>query len=81
MDIDKTKAGDIIRFAHPNAGERKDRDLGEANLILNNLYQVLRIVVHAWNTEVFLTNMPKISFNSVMFDNIPMIEDSEQQAT
>ena len=79
MNIHNTKVGDMVRFAHPAHGTDADQYMVAKNLdlIVMQDYEVSKIEVHSWYTRVWLKGMPE-SFNSVMFENVPKVEESNE---
>ncbi len=75
MDIDRTIAGDFVKFAHRTAGTYMDQRKAVNHLVVDQSYQVARIEVHDWYTDVFLKDFGDYAFNSVMFDNIEPFPD------
>jgi len=68
MDI-YAKPGTEIIFNHPSNGYDHDQEEAKNHLILGSVYTVERTVVHSWHTDVYLKEVPGISFNSVLFDD------------
>lgn len=63
------------KYSNKDAGTEYDRQqIAESVLVLGNEYEVEKIFVHGWSTEVFLKGH-EISFNSVNFD---IFEDGEE---
>ena len=59
-----------VRYAHPENGYLVDRQRARGRLDYGEIYTVERRVVHAWSTEIFLTEFPGTSFNSVLFEEV-----------
>ncbi len=60
-----------------DAGYDYDKNVAIEHLELNKDYTVDYTIVHSWSTEVFLKEIPKISFNSVFFEDVT--EQSEEE--
>lgn len=69
MDVFNTKPGDTLEFATINAGhDWQVKDIQE-RLSINQRYEVANIVVHGWNTEIYLVGFDE-PFSSVFFENV-----------
>ena len=68
MDI-LTSPGKKVVFVYPDDGYPCDQETAAQHLVVGKSYTVASTVVHDWVTEVFLTEVPGVSFNSVMFRN------------
>lgn len=63
------------KYSIENAGTKEDKQqIAESGLVLGNEYEVEKIFVHGWSTEVFLKGY-EFSFNSVNFE---IFEDGEE---
>lgn len=63
------------KYLHKDAGTEYDQQqIAESGLVLGNEYEVEKIFVHGWSTEVFLKGY-EFSFNSVNFE---IFEDGEE---
>lgn len=65
------RKGDKIVFKHPGSGYDYDQETARKYLTVGSVYIVERTVTHSWSTEVFLQEVPNISFNSVLFEDQP----------
>ena len=55
---------------HGLGGYHCDRIVAYQQLNVGHIYTVDKTVVDNWHTDVFLIEVPGISFNSVLFDEI-----------
>ncbi len=62
--------GRKIVFAHPQAGNRADQEIAKKYLKVGETYTVEKTVIGTWATSVYLKEVPKIGFNSMMFDEV-----------
>lgn len=62
------RVGDKVINAHPDAGYDPDVEINKKHLKVGGEYIVKKMIVHNWNTEIFLKEFPGISFNSVQFE-------------
>jgi len=62
-------AGHKVVFVHPDAGYSPDQENGRRYLKVGQVYTIKRIKVHRASTDVWLNEVPKVSFNSVMFED------------
>lgn len=62
-------AGHKVVFVHPNAGYEPDHEKGRRYLKVGQTYTVKRIKVRSRETGVWLHEVPKVEFNSVMFED------------
>lgn len=69
MDIWNTKKGDLVRFAHPNAGYESESALAQKMLKVNEVYTVESIEVGNWYSSVELRGLP-VLWNSAHFENV-----------
>lgn len=67
MDI-YARAGTKVIFAHPQAGYEPEQQLAAKCLQVGKTYIVLKTVIDTYHTDVFLEEVPGISFNSVLFE-------------
>lgn len=52
-----------------NAGyESEQKRIKELNMQIGDKFIVNDIIIHSWNTDVYLNEFPGYSFNSVFFD-------------
>jgi hypothetical protein len=79
MDIGSTIVGDMVKFANPAAGLDYDQSLCRTLLNEGNNYQVKKIAVSDWHTDIWLVGCGKEPFNSVMFDNVTVFDDKQEQ--
>ena len=71
MDI-HAKSGRQVTFLHSLAhGHIPDRENAAANLVLGRTYTVDGTVVHGFSTDVYLKEIPGVSFNSCHFEDFP----------
>lgn len=68
MDI-YSKPGTKVRYLDENGYDHQPVDAREAGLVKGQLYEVDRIEVGGWSSEVFLKGF-KHGFNTVMFENV-----------
>ncbi len=65
--VEKSNVGDRVRFTNPNAGYDCDIAFSrEAGLIVYEVYEIAKIIVHDWHTELWLRGKSG-PFNSVQF--------------
>lgn len=69
MDI-CSKIGSKVKFARVKAGYKHHQETAEKHLKLGETYEVERIDTGGWHTDVYLKEVPNVSFNSVMFVNV-----------
>lgn len=63
------KEGDKVIYCNPENGYPSDQEQCKKHLELNKVYTVDFTVVGQSHTSVHLKEFPKMSFNSVMFEN------------
>ncbi|MEX0917753.1 MAG: hypothetical protein WDZ93_01200 [Candidatus Paceibacterota bacterium] len=66
----KTNTGDKVLFDKPNQGYEHDSALALAHLVVGQQYTVERIEVAEWSSRVFFTEVPRVGFNTVHFQNV-----------
>jgi hypothetical protein len=76
MDI-YSESGTKIHFTRPSAGSKFDQELVKKYLIENNVYTVERTRVGNWHTDVYLTEVPGVAFNSVHFSDVSNKQEGE----
>lgn len=69
MDIDNTKPGDFVEYEFLEAGYPSQVQTAQEHLSLNQRYEVERIVIHGWHTDIYLVGFEK-PFNSCFFSNV-----------
>lgn len=69
IDIFKTKPGDFIEFNTVDAGMDEQKEDIQERLFLHQRYEVERIEISSWHTDVYLVGFDK-PFNSVFFVNV-----------
>ena len=62
--------GHKVKLATINAGYPYDQAKVQQYLLLNEVYTVEKTIVGNWMTEVYLQEIPGISFNSVFFKDV-----------
>lgn len=62
--------GTKVVFANPLDGYPHDQDMAAKHLTVGETYTVDHTDVRDWYTNVFLVEVPKVVFNSVMFDDV-----------
>lgn len=62
--------GTKVVFANPDAGYQHDQDTAAKHLTVGETYTVDHTDIHSWHTNVFLVEVPKVLFNSVMFNDV-----------
>ncbi len=67
MDI-KSEKGVKIVFNRPDNGYNHQKEAAKKHLEVGKEYTVVRTEISDWHTDVYLEEVPKIAFNSVMFD-------------
>lgn len=63
------KCGDKVVFSHPDFGTNYDKKNAREHLTLNQVYTVDGTMVHSFETDIYLVEIPDIWFNSVQFDD------------
>lgn len=66
MENDSLK-GTKVRFAFPGNGYPEDQEVAKRHMEENGVYTVDYTIVRSWSTQVFLEEVPNVSFNSVLF--------------
>ena len=69
MDIDNTKPGDFVEYEFLDAGYPHQVKLAQEHLSANQRYEVERIVIQGWHTDVYLIGFEE-PFNSCLFSNV-----------
>lgn len=69
MDIRNTKIGDFVEYEFPEDGYPWEIAEGKKHLSMNQRYEVERIEVKSWHTDVFLVGF-ELPFNSCLFSNV-----------
>lgn len=59
--------GTKVVFSHPDAGYPHDQETARKHLKVGKKYTIKRTKVHSFHTDVFLQEVPEVSFNSVHF--------------
>lgn len=57
-----------VVLTHPNNGYDYDKLKANKYLKLGEVYTVSKTVVNGWTTDVYLKEIPDVSFNSVQFE-------------
>jgi hypothetical protein len=70
MDIFETKPGDKVRFYTLQAGYDLEKEDINKKLTLGQEYEVKKIVINNWSTDVYLKGYEEYPFNSVFFQNV-----------
>lgn len=65
-----SERGVRVRVKTFNAGSRYDRGLAERHLAQDQVYTIDRISIGRNYTDVWLVEVPDLSFNSVFFENV-----------
>ena len=78
MNILNRKKGEKIIYKYPNKGYTYERKLAEKRLVLNQIYTIERITIKDWHTDVYLQEFPSIKFNSVLFEDVNLLNPSER---
>lgn len=68
MDI-YAKQGTKVVFSHPKAGYTHHQEVAAQHLKEGETYTVDHTEVDRWHTDVFLSEVPGVAFNSVHFDD------------
>jgi hypothetical protein len=66
MDI-CAKPGSKVVFANPDAGYLDDQKRAKKHLTEGAIYTVENVVVDRYSSVVFLTEIPGVAFNTVLF--------------
>lgn len=61
--------GARVTFSHPTSGYDNQQKTAAEYLQVGATYTVQRTDVHGWHTDVFLCEVPDVSFNSALFDD------------
>ena len=69
MDI-YSKPGTLVRFAFPNHGYPHDQQTAMEHLVVGNVYHIHHTDVFSSYTNVYLVEVPEVSFNSVLFTEV-----------
>ena len=64
-----SKHGDKVVFNHPENGLQCDKDRAKKHLTVGGIYTIDSTDVHSFSTNIFLVEVPEISFNSVLFSD------------
>lgn len=64
------KHGDKVTFSHPDYGLECDKEQARDYLAVGAAYTVDEIHVGRSRTEIWLLEVPEVSFNSVLFERI-----------
>ena len=64
-----TRQGDYARY-HGNGGWPGDAEDADQFLTRGQIYQVSRVIVENWSSEVVLREFPGERFNTVLFENV-----------
>lgn len=65
----RAKHGDKVVFKHPDKGYEVDHRLAREHLKVDEVYTVDITYVHSYHTDVFLVEVPRVPFSSVLFEN------------
>ena len=71
------KFGDQVQFNYPNNGNKYDKETAKKYMNVGVVFTIDYTVVGDWHTDVYLQEVPEVAFNSVMFDDYPVIERKE----
>lgn len=71
--------GQFLVFANPNWGSWRDRHVAGLHLRVGSVYQVERISMEAWTTDIWLRGLPGIRFNLISF-SLPWWKGAEQRS-
>lgn len=77
MNIQTARLGSTLKFMYPDNGYHADQALGRALLRVDHVYTLAAISVHPYHTEVYLVEVPGVSFNSVLFEDHNEISRTE----
>lgn len=69
MSIEMARLGSRLKFKNPLNGYHADQALARLNLRVDHVYTLSAISIHAFHTEIYLVEVPGVSFNSVMFED------------
>lgn len=61
--------GDKVKFSYPENGYDYDIEKGKKYLEVGKVYTVDYTDVHSYTTDVYIKEVPNISFNSVLFSD------------
>jgi hypothetical protein len=64
------KENDKIVYKNINSGHEHDQKEANKYLIAGNIYTVDYTHVESFHTDVYIKEVPNISFNSVMFEDV-----------
>ena len=64
------KKGDKVKCKTLSGGFPYDLQTAQKYLQIGKIYTIDIIEVHNWHTDVYLMEIPDISFNSVFFENV-----------
>jgi len=65
----RAEHGDKVVFKHPDKGCEFDQELARKHLQVDEVYTVDITYVHSYHTDVFLIEVPRVPFSSVLFEN------------
>lgn len=70
MDINNTGPGDFVEYEFIENGYPQQVTLAEKHLCANQRYEVEKIDIKKWHTDVYLVDFVGIPFNSCLFSNV-----------
>lgn len=76
MDI-RAEPGSRIKFVYPDNGYSVHQATAKQYLRPDHVYTVELVDVSAYHTDVFLVEVPGVSFNSVLFEDYNEISTTE----
>lgn len=69
MRIDCPEGTKVI-LGFPDHGYPHDQEMVKKHLKVGETYTVERTVIHNFNTDVYLKEIPGVPFNSVLFEEV-----------
>lgn len=69
MNIRAARLGSKLKFLYPGNGYHADQALAATCLRVDHIYTLSAICIHPFHTEIYLIEIPGVSFNSVLFED------------